>query len=244
MGNLDLWTSVADPDTTLSDKATKPVPGGAGLTAVDPFTLYAMATRLWGPIGLAYEPESTNYPPGLTNGYQGSTPSYPCWGFEEVSNTELAGEHVTTIRFWYPYEGKMRYVLGKGCTQITGGKGDKDLAKKTLTDACTNAMAKVGFGANVYLGKYNDSQYAEGVKQRQHAALEADSPPVQAVRDSLADLRANLELKQLTPDEALDRLKALKGGPYAALGKAGKDSLVGGMKALHEHITERKKELA
>lgn len=237
MGNLDLWTSVADPDTTLSDKATKPVPGGAGLTAVDPFTLYAMATRLWGPIGLAYS-EFAEYSPRHADG----VPTHPCWGFEEVSNTELAGEHVTTVRFWYPYDGKMRYVLGKGCTQITGGKGDKDIAKKTLTDACTNAMAKVGFGANVYLGKYNDSQYAEGVKQRQHAALEADSPPVQAVRDSLADTRHDLQVGGITPDEALDRLKAIKGGPYAALGKAGKDSLVGGMKALHEYINERKKE--
>lgn len=235
--NLALWTSIADPDHTLSPKATKPVPGGAGLTAIDPFVLYMMATRLWGPIGLAYDGKSGTLAFG--EGYA-SIPSYPCWGFEEVSSAVENGEHTTTVRFWYPHDGKMRYVLGKGCTPVTGGKGDKDTAKKSLTDASTNAMAKVGFGANVYLGLFNDSQYAEGVKQRQHAALEADSPPVQAVRDSLADLRATLEGKGVTPDEALDRLKAIKGGPYAALGKAGKDSLVGGMKALHEYINERK----
>lgn len=240
--NLDLWTSVADPDHNLSHKATKAVPGGAGLTAVDPFVVYMMATRLWGPIGLAYVPfESGNM---LYSGGVGTVPAYPCWGFEEVSSVVENGEHTTTVRFWYPLDGKMRYVLGKGCTPVTGGKGDKDTAKKSLTDASTNAMAKVGFGANVYLGHYNDVDYIEGVKHRQKAALEADSPPVQAVRDSLADLRATLEGNGLTPDEAMDRLKAIKGGPYAALGKAGKDSLVGGMKALHEYITERKKELA
>jgi hypothetical protein len=239
MTNLALWDKFKDPDHTLSDKATKPVPGGAGLTAIDPFTLYAMATAEWGPIGLVY------------NGYDGDSmsyfaympviPTYPCWGFEEVSTTATETEHTTTVRFWYPHpSGKMAYVLGKGCTELGGRK--KDIAKQSLTDACTNAMAKVGFGANVYLGKYNDSKYSDEVRARQTAAKAAtDDPAYLAVKSQFAEVAQGLADGK-TSGELIDAFKAIHGGPYKALAKGLRTAMAGEVKALSDALAEAQKE--
>ena len=230
--NMYLWDQVKDPDTTLSDKAVKSVPGGAGLTAIDPFTLYLMATRLWGSEGLAYD------------GCMGSVPVYPCWGFEELSSEVINNEHVCTVRFWYPDTERklMKAIIGKGCTQLEGKRNTTDVAKQSHTDARTNAMSKAGFGGNVYLGKYNDSKYAEEVKQRQRAAVVGNEPAVQEVRDALANIHADVDCGALTTDQAIDRMKAVYAGPYKALPQAGKGHLVGGLNALKAKLQERKAE--
>ena len=204
--NMELWEAVKEPDHTLSDKATKVVPGGAGLTSIDPFTLYAMATRLWGPMGLAYGHADDQVPGLINSGYSVShIPAYPCWGFEEVETKVEAGEHTTTVKLWYPHPtGKMAYVLGKGCTELppAGKRAQTDVAKKSYTDACTNAMSKVGFGASVYLGKYNDSKYAVEVKERQQRARMEEDEDVVRVRDKLTTLANELADKQPDAIEA------------------------------------------
>lgn len=238
--NMYLWDQVKDPDTTLSDKATKEFSGKGGFkgTATDPMTLYAMATKLWGPMGLVF-----------MDGYTGGAPVYPCWGFEEVSSEVVAHEHVCRVRFWYPdtQAGVMKCAYGVGCTPVEERiRGElsptNDFAKKSLTDAQTNAMSRVGFAANVYLGKYNDSKYAEEVKQRQRAAVVGNDPLVQEVRDMLTSINYDVDSGATTTEQAIDRMKAVYAGPYKALPQAGKDHLVGGLNALKAKLQERKAE--
>lgn len=245
--NMYLWDQVKDPDTTLSDKATKEFSGKGGFkgTATDPMTLYAMATKLWGPIGLAYADAN----PEVYISGTSTKPRYPCWGFEEVSSEVVAHEHVCKVRFWYPdtQAGVMKYAYGVGCTPVEERiRGElsptNDFAKKSLTDAQTNAMSRVGFAANVYLGKYNDSKYAEEVKQRQRAAVVGNEPAVQEVRDALASIHADVDCGAVTTEQAIDRMKAVYAGPYKALPQAGRDHLAGGLNALKAKLQERKTE--
>lgn len=240
--NMRLWDLVKDPDTTLSDKATKEFSGKGGFkgTAIDPMTLYAMATRLWGSEGLIHKED-------VPQGY--SVPQYPCWGFERISSEIIAHEFVTRVRFWYPDTDHkvMKCIEGVGCTPIDEGRNGEprpvnDVAKKTETDARTNAMSKAGFGANVYLGKYNDSRYVEEVKQRQRAAVTANDPDVVKLRQDFANISGDLATGAVTTEQAIDRFKALYSDPFKALPQAGKDALAGGVNALQAELRERKAE--
>lgn len=235
--NMRLWDLVKDPDTTLSDKATKEFSGKGGFkgTAIDPMTLYAMATRLWGSEGLVRNKDGQI--------------EYGCWGFEVVSAGIVAHEYVTRVRFYYPCDAleATKCIEGVGCTPVDEGRNGEprpvnDVAKKTETDARTNAMSKAGFGANVYLGKYNDSKYVEEVKQRQRAAVVGNEPAVQEVRDMLTSINFDVDSGAATTEQAIDRMKAVYAGPYKALPQAGRDHLAGGLNALKAKLQERKTE--
>jgi hypothetical protein len=133
------------------------------LTSVTPMYYFRQATEMWGPIGLG-------------------------WGFEIKSSdfvTNGKGEavmHVVTVKLWYggrmiitrgeagrpdTQEGAVpgTYVYGVGCTplQYTDDAGrqrwDDDFNKKTLTDAITNALSRLGFGAEIRLANREGDKY-------------------------------------------------------------------------------------
>jgi hypothetical protein len=243
--NLRLWDLVKDPDTTFSDKATKEFSGKGGFkgTATDPMTLYGMATKLWGPIGLVYGKDSAEFNSSTGCGH---VPIYPCWGFETVSDEVIAHEHVMTVRFWYPDTdmGVMKCAEGTGCTPVQESiKGTmcntNDFAKKSRTDAQTNAMSRVGFAASVYLGKYNDSKYAEEVRMRQATEAESSAPDIVAVQQAFAQVAADLAAGG-DPDECMAAFVAVGSGPFKALSKAKQGHVSGAAKALKQAIAEAK----
>jgi hypothetical protein len=47
-----------------------------------------------------------------------------------------------------------------------GGKVDDDAVKKAATDALTKGLSKLGFNADVFLGKFDDSKYVEVMKEK------------------------------------------------------------------------------
>ena len=48
-------------------------------------------------------------------------------------------------------------------------KVDEEYAKKVATDALTKGLSFLGFNADIFLGKYDDSKYVEGLKEEKRA---------------------------------------------------------------------------
>ena len=178
--NMKLWNAVHE----VPDKYRKPFKiGSRQLTSIDPMYLISLATAQWGPIGTG-------------------------WGFEIVDERIMNANHrerpedqlhVMRIKLWYrvlPQDEEPAFTFGVGCTKLYMGKGDKawiddDYNKKTLTDAITNALSRLGFGADVRMGEFDGSKYNENVNGQ-------DSELEKAWTDFLIWRRQDPELQDLS----------------------------------------------
>lgn len=130
--NLELWNSVKNTDK----KFTKEVSLGRKFTAIDPYYQIRIATEQWGSYG--------------------ST-----WGFKEISlGFELSHLDLVTFKgiFYYP-NGEfpiINSVFIKTTQNKEKSKLDPDFAKKVETDTLTKALSKLGFSADIFLGKFDD----------------------------------------------------------------------------------------
>lgn len=152
--NTEIWdyAKVTNPRFTKSYKGT----GGFQGTAVDPIYNMRRATEVFGPYGKG-------------------------WGVridkeEYVSGGEGHIVHVLQISLWY----RPKHIaggsdheysaLGIGTTTFAGKNKhgrfvDAEAPKKSLTDAISNALVKLGFSADVYLGMFDDSKYVAWAKE-------------------------------------------------------------------------------
>ena len=213
---LYLLNRVRTPDAHWGgERATKAFQGKGGFTgtATSPATLIAMATELWGPMGLVVD----------SNQVVGG------WGFEELPAGEGAPhEHHCRVRLWYPRQmpdGRtaMAFVLGFGCTPIKEGKaGDRevnDVVKKSFTDACSNALMRIGFALDVYLGRFDDLHYVS--KRRDEMAGERVSQEMPRVAELKAMLAKGVD--QATYAAIVEEAKGMT--------KPEQDALRGALKA-------------
>lgn len=183
---LYLLNAVRTPDRHWGgDKATKAFKGKGGFTgtATAPATLIAMATELWGPMGLVRNTEA--YDRQVVGG----------WGFEELPTEQsVPHEHTCRVLLWYPRKmadgtTAMASVPGFGCTPIKEGaeRETNDVYKKSFTDACGNALMRVGFAIDVYMGRFDDLHYVELRNREVEAArVERTQPRVAELRKMLA----------------------------------------------------------
>lgn len=124
------------------------------------------------------------------------------WGYHVLAFEELvAGDGQVSqchIRFWYFPGGRpiiegvgqlqqvdVREMAGcawfdqVGGTDFAGtrssGKSyaDEDARKKSLTDAIVKAASHIGFAADIFLGRWDDSKYVEAREQEERAATQA-----------------------------------------------------------------------
>lgn len=206
--NLELWESVRSVDKDCQHPFSI---GTRKMTAIDPMWLFRQATERWGPIGTG-------------------------WGFdiEDEQIHKLTGDHpalhVMTIKLWYMTEAGRSHTTGIGCTSMQIGKRpDDEFNKKTLTDALTNALSRLGFGADVRMGKFEGGKYedaqgpgslanAELVDEwevvasyrRIHEKLSEENLPFSKVVDEgVQMLRGwNRDINPVTVRHLLDHLKA------------------------------------
>ena len=147
-GNLDLWKLVEKTDP----KYTKPAKiGGMTITAIAPQYQIKLATEQFGPYGKGF-------------------------GFKKI---ELD----------YSLIDKLDLVVFKGVFFFPGGEFeiinsskmfmdrnkkmvDADFAKKIETDALTKALSKLGFNADVFMGRFDDTKYVAEMTE------EFNKPPV------------------------------------------------------------------
>lgn len=162
--HMQLWESVRTPDPSLTKGFSRT--GGFKGTAISPMWLIRRATEEWGPCGGA-------------------------WGFSIVKEEILTGGpiffkdkdghktetiighdliHVSQVEVWYPPasggEGK---VQGIGQTEFVGENKygvftDEEAPKKSRTDALGNALKFLGFGADVFMGLFDDSKYVNDAR--------------------------------------------------------------------------------
>lgn len=140
MKNLELWSKVEKTNPEYTKKAN--VKGNL-LTSIAPQYQIKQATEQFGVYGIG-------------------------WGFRSMEfDYTLANIGMATFKavFYFP-NGEFEIVnsvqLYKDGAQT---KIDDDFAKKVETDTLTKALSKLGFNADIFLGKFDDTKYVEQMKQ-------------------------------------------------------------------------------
>lgn len=138
--NLKLWESVEKTDPKHTKKANVK---GNQITSIRPQYQIYNATKQWG-------------------AYGGK------WGFKNIELCyELKDFGLITFKaiFYYP-QGEFEilntisFYRDNAKTKI-----DDDFAKKVETDTLTKALSKLGFNADVFMGRFDDLRYVEEVKK-------------------------------------------------------------------------------
>ncbi|MCK5600615.1 hypothetical protein KAR91_02030 [Candidatus Pacearchaeota archaeon] len=141
--NLKLWESVEKTNPAHTKKVSS---GGHSFTAIDAYHQIKNATKLWG-------------------AYGGK------WGFEKCHMEMIhSGEDVMALfagTFKYP-EGSFPISSSITVKYMTSNKYikiDGEFAKKVETDAITKALSRLGFNADVFLGRFDDNRYIQEMKK-------------------------------------------------------------------------------
>ena len=141
--NMKLWQSVETTDPSF----TKKVNQRGGFTAIGAQYQLRTATETFGPFGSG-------------------------WGVkdEKIEKWEDAGLAVYTGTLWYiPAEFKKgipvikeepsEFPIHSSIKYHSNGRVDDDFMKKVATDALTKGLSKLGFNADVFMGKFDDNKY-------------------------------------------------------------------------------------
>lgn len=150
--NMEIWKA----NQTTDPAAVKAITGRQYQgTSPSPQYLLAKATAQFGPVGLGF-------------GWRVLAEHWRSYG-----DTTL---HTCRIEFWWrdgegaanrweEYgETKIAYVAASGKQMV-----DDDGPKKSLTDAIVKALSRLGFSADIFLGRWDDAKYV--------AQLEAGNSP-------------------------------------------------------------------
>ena len=134
--NKQLWNSVC----TTDPQYTKRVNQRGGFTAIGAQSQIMEATKVFGPFGRGF-------------------------GVSDEKFTEFGTECLALYqaRLWYYLDGKRDVIhqlpIHSSIKYSVNGRVDDDFAKKVATDALTKGLSKLGFNADVFLGKFDDNKY-------------------------------------------------------------------------------------
>ncbi len=189
--NLKLWLSVEKTNTSQT-KAVRS--GGRQITAIDAYSQIKKATELWGPYGGA-------------------------WKLDNITHEELPAFANGTIlvktsgTFCYPGGCFPGFSSGELCYITKNGEGylklDSEIYKKNETDLITKCLSRLGFNADVFLGKFDDNKYVQGLKREEAAAIKAAAPKPPAVKDADLDKLIAHALKNTINLEGIKKLRTL-----------------------------------
>ena len=159
--NMELWNTWC----TTDPKYTKDFNTGRYKgTAIDPQYRIMVATKEWGPWGEAWGISKFRYEPVPHR----SIFQLPIEMLSKFDVGYLASYRVTGS-FFYPKDGlqdePFTYTMevSDSISPLSGGKYDPDWCKKIETAILMKALSKVGLGADVFLGKFDDESYIESL---------------------------------------------------------------------------------
>ena len=140
MSNMDLWDKVSKTDPEHTKKANV---RGNRITAIAPQYQIMKATEQFGPYG--------------------ST-----WGFKKIDLSfdlaQINGLIMFKGVFFYP-NGEFEIISSiSAYIDNARTKPDNDFAKKVETDALTKALSKLGFNADVFMGRFDDHKYVSDLE--------------------------------------------------------------------------------
>ena len=139
--NMALWNSVCETDPQF----TKVVNQRGGFTAIGAQSQLMKATELFGAMGTG-------------------------WGVktEHIEKWEDVGLVVYQATLWYVgSDNKEHYVpIHSSIRYQVNGRIDDDFFKKVATDALTKGLSKLGFNADVFMGKFDDNKYVSTLTEK------------------------------------------------------------------------------
>jgi len=148
--NLTLWNEVRKVDP----KFTKDVnaPGKQPFTNIDTYHLIETATKHFGAYGKGFGLKDLN----IDEVHVGDSILLKLNGIFFYD----AGELFNTGEFPVFNAMKLMYKTSKGYDKV-----DEDAYKKIITNTIGKALSYLGFGADVYMGKFEDAAYVQEVAQ-------------------------------------------------------------------------------
>ena len=146
--NMEIWQSVETTDPTY----TKKVNQRGGFTAIGAQYQLMRATETFGPMGKGW-------------GVKG----------EHIQKWEDVGLAVYEGTLWCVVKDKEYYIpIHSSIKYHTSGRVDDDFYKKVATDALTKGLSKLGFNADVFMGKFDDNKYVNQLKKNNNKTPEID----------------------------------------------------------------------
>lgn len=158
----EIWDQVCT--TTDPNRSTKEVRiGSRKFTSVCPTSQLERATELWGPEGSKWGPRDVAYE---IDEFGDGTVLMSC-----TLDLHYPGGVVESVSAAEDY----RVPLKGG----SGWRHDKDARKKARTAAISKALSRLGFNADIYLGKFEDVGYVNGLREDQaRRDREQQLPPI------------------------------------------------------------------
>ena len=158
--NLELWNKVEKTNPSYTKKANIK---GNKITSISPQYQIKAVTEQFGSYGNT-------------------------WGFKNIQlGYELLCYDLITFKatFFYP-KGEFEIInsiqvfMNKDKTMI-----DDNFAKKIETDALTKAISKLGFNADVFMGKFDDVRYVNDLQQEFKEKPKATDENIKAVKTAM-----------------------------------------------------------
>lgn len=164
---LELWNKVCE--TNPAD--TKQVSFGRKFTAIDAYSQIRSATKQFGAYG-------------------------ENWGIREINHTFVPGTTmVLAVGTFFIPNGES--VISSSIFYVSEkGKPDDDFAKKLETDMITKALSRLGFNADVFLGKFDDNKYVAAMNEKAKKTM--DTKPIDLER---VDTAAKFFKEQIDKDQ-------------------------------------------
>lgn len=200
--NLSLWNKVEKTNPKYTKKAKV---GGMNITAIAPQYQIMMVTEQFGIYGKT-------------------------WGFKNIElDYSLIDKYDMVVfkgTFFFP-EGQFE-IINSYKLFINNAKTmlDDNFAKKIETDTLTKAISKLGFNADIFMGKFDDVRYLEEVKKEfaekeqkeEEVKKEANKPQIKQTQYDAVLLSKNKEHATyflnhtILTDEQKKGLEAIKKG--------------------------------
>jgi hypothetical protein len=164
--NLKLWNAVQVTDPKFTKKANVK---GNNITSICPHYQVMKATEQFGIYGKD-------------------------WGFKSLdidyNLAHVAGVGMVTVKGVFFFPGGEFPILNSISLWRDNAmtKADDQFAKKAETDMLTKALSKLGFNADIYLGKYDDERYVYDLK----------NPPAPTKEELIAKLKSAKDRTELT----------------------------------------------
>lgn len=144
--NLRIWSQVDKTDPAH----TKKVNQRGGFTAISAAYQIMKATEVFGPVGEG-------------------------WGYDAGEPIFQEGVVFVPVTLWHGERANVFGPMFGGAEwkDAKNGRLDSDAAKKATTDALTKLLSQLGFNADVFLGRFDDSKYVADLEREFSAAQDS-----------------------------------------------------------------------
>ena len=143
---MDIWNEVCETDPS----ETKKVNQRGGFTAIDPTYQAQKATEQFGPYGIGWGLGESEFDYAMLD------------SVGLVIHKAVFFYLKDDVRGSFPITNAISIYSDKNKTRV-----DEDFAKKVETNTISKALSRLGFSADVFLGKFDDYNYVEVAKQKE-----------------------------------------------------------------------------